>query len=99
MTLRIVPFMIFDRVRHDVSFALRQLRLAPVFAAAAIATLAIGIGATAAVFSIVEAVVLRPLPFSDPDRVVDLHPVRQGIPIVTASNLEFATWRALPHTF
>jgi predicted permease len=88
-----------DRLRQDALFGLRQLLVARSFAIAAIITLAIGIGATTAVFSVVEAVVLRPFPFSHADRVVDLHPVRDGVPLVTSSNLEFATWHALPHIF
>ncbi|MEO7085900.1 MAG: ABC transporter permease [Gemmatimonadaceae bacterium] len=52
-----------------------------------------------AVFSVVEAVVLRPFPFENPDRVVDPHAVRYGIPVATASNLEYATWRRLPGVF
>jgi hypothetical protein len=56
------------------------------FVSAAIVTLAIGIGATTAVLKVVEAVVLRPFPFPHADRVVDLHPVRDGVPVVTASN-------------
>ncbi len=88
-----------DRLRQDTLFGVRQLIIARSFAIAAIVTLAIGIGATAAVFSVVEAVVLRPFPFTDPDRVVDPHPAREGVPVATSSNLEFATWRALPHTF
>src|SRR5215472_16426990 len=69
------------------------------FSIAAILTLAIGIGATTAVFSVIEAVLLRPFPFVAPDRVVDLHPARDGTPVATSSNLEFATWRALPRVF
>src|SRR5579862_3101385 len=88
-----------DRLRRDTLFGVRQLIRARSFAFAAITTLAIGIGATAAVCSVLEAVVLRPFPFADPDRVVDIHPNHDGSPLVTASNLEFATWRALPHTF
>jgi putative ABC transport system permease protein len=88
-----------DSLRQDALFGVRQLLVARSFAIAAIVTLAIGIGATTAVFSVVEAVVLRPFPFPDPGRVVDPHPVRDGVPLVTSSNLEFATWRALPHTF
>jgi predicted permease len=78
---------------------LRQLANAPPFAAAVIITLAVGMGATTAVFSVVEAVVLRPLPFAEADRVVNLHPARDGVAISGASNLEFATWRALPRVF
>jgi hypothetical protein len=55
---------------QDVRFALRALRRSPGFAAVAISVLAVGIGGTVAIFSIVNAVLLRPLPFKDSDRVV-----------------------------
>src|SRR5262249_21666558 len=57
------------------SFALRQLARAPGFSAVAIATLALGIGATAAVFGALDAVVLRPLPFPSSERIVALSTV------------------------
>jgi len=57
----------------DLRFAVRLMARAPGFAIAAITTLAIGIGATTAVFSTVNATLLRPLPFPDPDRLVDVH--------------------------
>jgi predicted permease len=88
-----------DRIKQDSRFALRQLIKAPSFAIAAVATLALGIGATAGVFSVVNAVVLRPLPFADADRVVNLHPARDGVPLAIASNLELATWRQLSRAF
>jgi putative ABC transport system permease protein len=61
-----------DDVLGDIRYAARQLRRAPSFAAAAILTLAIGIGANSAVFSVVNTVVLRPLPFPSPDRLVSV---------------------------
>jgi hypothetical protein len=61
-----------DDVAGDIRYALRQLRRTPSFAAAAILTLAIGIGANSAVYSVVSAVVLRPLPFPSPDRLVSV---------------------------
>ena len=60
-----------DPLRHDVRFAWRQLRRAPAFAATAIVTLALGIGANVGIFSVINGF-LRPLPVSDPDRVVVL---------------------------
>jgi putative ABC transport system permease protein len=67
-----------DELRQDVSFAWRQLASAPGFSAIAIATLALGIGATAAVFSALDAVVLRPLPFAHSERIVAVSPVERG---------------------
>ena len=57
----------------DVRYAIRQLRRAPAFAAAAIVTLAVGIGANTAVFTLVDAMVLRPLPYPNADRLVSVH--------------------------
>jgi len=54
---------------RDVSFALRTLRKNPAFALTAIATLALGIGATTAIFSVANAVLLRPLPYDNPERL------------------------------
>ena len=61
-----------DGLRQDVRSALVAMRRAPGFAATALITLALGVGATTAVFSIVHGVLLRPLPYAAPDRLVRL---------------------------
>lgn len=62
----------FEVLRRDVTFAVRQLRRNPAFSAVAIFTLALGIGAATAIFGVVKAVVLDPLPWPEPDRLVEL---------------------------
>jgi predicted permease len=66
------------QILKDIRYTLRQMRKSPGFTAAAILMLALGIGATTAIFSIVEGVLLRPLPFPDPDRIVILGDVLEG---------------------
>ena len=59
-----------SELRQDVAFAIRQLLATPAFSVVALATLALGIGATTAIFSAIHAVVLRPLPVPEPERIV-----------------------------
>jgi predicted permease len=89
---------------RDVRFGIRQLRRSPGFALITILTLGLGIGATTAIFSLVNTVVLRPLPFLDSDRIVDVSPGRQetpGGPIIRGgfSYPDFFDYRSQNHSF
>lgn len=63
-----------ERMLHDVRYAVRSLLRARSYAVVAVLTLALGIGANATIFSVIDGVLLRPLPYEDPDRVVRLVP-------------------------
>ena len=82
-----------DTFLSDLKFALRMLRQNPGFAAAAVFALALGIGANSAIFSVINTVLLKPLPYPDPDRIVVLmnsSPQGSG---PAASVPKFNTWR------
>jgi len=85
----------------DLRYAVRSLRTHPGFTAVVLATLALGIGANAAIFSVVNAVLLRPLPYEGADRIVvvwgDLH--RPGVNEIPASAGEYVDYRDRSHAF
>src|SRR4029077_11380439 len=78
-----------SNMMSDLKFALRTLRRNPGFTATAVAALAIGIAASTAIFTMVNAVILRPLPFPDPDRIVS---IGRGGPGGSASVPMFTFW-------
>jgi predicted permease len=87
-----------DNLRQDLTAALRGLRRAPGFAAAAALTLALGIGATATIFTVVNAVLLTPLPYEHPERRVDLWNRWTGFDKTWLSELEAVDYRRLSRT-
>jgi predicted permease len=84
---------------QDLKFGLRMLAKDPGFTAAAVLTLALGIGANTAIFSVVNAVLLRPLPYTDADRLVRVHETTARLDDMPVSYLDFRDWQRENHSF
>ena len=89
----------WDRLVQDIRFGLRMLRSNRGFSAVIILTLAIGIGANTAIFSVTHAVLLRPLPFPEPERLVFVSEASRDIPEMYFSMANLADWRAMNTVF
>src|SRR5262249_13673173 len=90
-----------DTLLQDLRYALRSLAHAPGFAAVTIACLALGIGVNSAIFSIVDTIAIRPLPFRDPDGLVTVGSTRVANPdnVAGVSYLDLQDWRERAHAF
>ena len=90
-----------DTLWQDLRYGVRMLRRNPGFAAVAILTLAIGIGANIVIFSVVNGILLKPLPFPDSHRVVTIWETdaNRNLTRGTASAAEFLDWRDMNHVF
>lgn len=93
------PLEWLGRFFRDVGYICRSLRKSPGFAAAAVLTLALGIGANTAIFSVVQGVVLAPLPYSQPDRLVVVWENNPRFPRVWVSYPNFQDWRRTARSF
>src|SRR6202521_429290 len=88
-------------LRNDLRYATRMMRKTPLFTAAVVLTVALAIAANTAIFSVVNAVMLRPLPFADPDRLMQVAEKNDklNLPNFGASVLNFLSWREQTQTF
>ncbi len=86
---------------NDIAYALRTMRKAPLFTAAVVLTIALAIAANTTIFSVVYAILLRPLPFRDPDRIVQVAEKNDklNLPTFASSVLNFLSWREESRSF
>jgi putative ABC transport system permease protein len=89
---------LIESLATDVRYAIRGLRNKPGFALAVVATLALGIGANTAIFTIVNAVVLRPLPYPDPDRILSISLSVDGDDRQVVGDKTYKAWRESAHS-
>jgi putative ABC transport system permease protein len=84
---------------HDIRYAIRTMLKTPGFTGVAVLALALGIGANTAIFSVVNAVLLRPLPYKDPDKLVHVHRMQPPIERGPISRPDFFEWRDKQEVF
>ena len=88
-----------DELRADLRYALRTLVKSPGFALVAVGSLALGIGANTAMFSVVQGIILAPLPFPNANRLVFLWQNRPGVPQLDPSYPNFEDWERTSRSF
>ncbi|HEX4322591.1 MAG TPA: ABC transporter permease [Acidobacteriaceae bacterium] len=89
----------FETVAQDLRFALRQLRNNPGFAITAVLILALGIGASVAIFGFVDAALIKPLPYANPNRLVGVYEYTQQCPLCNLSYEDYIDWKKQNHSF
>src|SRR5438094_1346092 len=95
--MQIIPAI--ESLRGDLTYAVRMLRRNPGFAATAVITLALGIGANTAIFSVCNAVLFKPLPYAEPGRIVMLWERTRDGTLMTVAPANFVDWRSGSRSF
>ncbi len=100
-TLATAPGEHFHMLMSDIRYSLRSFRKTPIFTITVLITIALGIGATTAIYSLVHTVLLRPLPFTEPDRLVRISETNKSlnIPDFAVSVLNFLSWQEQSRSF
>ena len=88
-----------DTIIKDIRYGLRSLLKRPGFTAIALIALALGIGANTAIFSLVNAVILQPLPYQDPDRLISVYGSRNRSTRGSVGPVDFLDYRSQNKTF
>jgi len=89
----------FDNIVRDVRFAMRQLARKPGFTATAIFVLALGFGASISIFDLVDAALIKPIPYRDPGRLVSVFETVESCPLCNVSYQNFRDWQRMAHSF
>jgi len=89
----------FDKLGRDIMFALRQMVKNPGFALTTIVVLALGLGAGTAIFALVDAALIKPLPFADSRRLVSVFETVESCPLCNVSYQNFRDWQRMAHSF
>jgi putative ABC transport system permease protein len=98
-TREVWSFVWVEQLLQDLRYGLRMIWKSPGFTAVAVLTLGLGIGANTAIFSVVYAVLLRPLPYQDASRLVLLNETTPNVGTVSVSYPNFIDWRSQSHAF
>jgi macrolide transport system ATP-binding/permease protein len=88
-----IPFI--ESMVQDLRFTLRQLRKNPVFTLTAVTMVSLGIGASVAIFAFVDAALIKPLPYANPDRLVYVTETTPDIPYAAISYYDYVDWKKL----
>jgi len=88
----------WDRAMHDLNYSIRALRANPMFTFIGISSLALGIGANTLMFSVVQSILLRPLPYRNPAQLLSINQISGRMPTGVVLPPEFANWRQNSHT-